>query len=76
MESRLANNRAIEYYDKAAAAVQGNENASRIQFRIAQCFKTLGRPLESRRAFEYALNLNPDNFNARLELDRLNIIVP
>ena len=47
------------------------ETASRIQFRIAQCLKTLGRAGESRRVLEYALDLNPDNLNARLELGRL-----
>jgi tetratricopeptide (TPR) repeat protein len=47
------------------------ETASRIQYRIALCLRALGRAGESRRALEYALDLNPDNLSARLELGRL-----
>ena len=50
---------------------QSRETASRIQVRIAGCFKSLGRIDESRRALEYALDLNPQNLSARLELHRL-----
>jgi tetratricopeptide (TPR) repeat protein len=73
--------RALEYYELAAAgqpdAVFANSPAvsspatSRIQFHIARCFNALGRPQEARRALEYALDLNPGNLNARLELDRM-----
>ncbi|MDR1252629.1 MAG: hypothetical protein LBK62_10775 [Treponema sp.] len=49
------------------------ETASRLQLRIAHCLKTLGRTGESRRVLEYALDLNPDNLNARLELSRLDV---
>jgi tetratricopeptide (TPR) repeat protein len=70
-EARLAPGRALEFYEKAAAEVHGKKDASRIQIRIAQCLKILGRPLESRRVLEYALDLNPDNISARLELSRL-----
>jgi hypothetical protein len=92
LESRHAPARALEFYEIAAAALQGKsagaaewgdwdqtgelrrrERASRIQFRIAQCLKTLGRAGESRRALEYALDFNPDNLNARLELGRLGV---
>jgi tetratricopeptide (TPR) repeat protein len=45
--------------------------ASRIQVRIAYCLKSLGRIEESRRALQYAIDLNPDNLTARMELDRL-----
>ena len=47
------------------------ESAARIQLRIAHCLKSLGRIDESRRALEYALDLNPENLDARLELHRL-----
>jgi tetratricopeptide (TPR) repeat protein len=60
----------MEDWDPSGAA-HARETASRIQFRIAQCLKTLGRPGESRRALEYALDLNPGNHSARLELGRL-----
>jgi tetratricopeptide (TPR) repeat protein len=75
MEARLAPARALESYERALAAVLelGLQNtASRIQVRIAHCLRTLGRLDESRRALEYALDLNEDNLNARLELSRLN----
>ena len=75
LEARRDPSRAIDNYQKAAAELitsGGYDNASRIQVRIAHCWTTLGRPDESRRALEYALDLNPENLNARLELGRLN----
>jgi tetratricopeptide (TPR) repeat protein len=75
LEARLAPVRALENYETAMAVVieLGLQNtASRIQVRIANCLKTLGRIEESRRALEYALVLNEDNLNARLELNRLS----
>ena len=69
--------RAIANYEKAFAIIAKNtlvkgwsETASRIQVRIAYCHKLMGNNSESRRALEYALELNPDNLNARLELGR------
>jgi len=50
---------------------QNYKNASRIQFRIARCLTVLNRQSEIRRVLEYALDLDPDNLTARLELDRL-----
>jgi tetratricopeptide (TPR) repeat protein len=78
-EARLSPLRALESYEKAFAAIMESvetENsrlntASRIQVRIAHCLRTLGRFNESRQALNYALELNPDNLNARLELGRL-----
>jgi tetratricopeptide (TPR) repeat protein len=74
LEARRAPVRALEQYELALAVVIDlDENiASRIQVRIAHCLKTLGRAAESRRALEYALDLNPDNLTARLELNRLD----
>jgi tetratricopeptide (TPR) repeat protein len=76
-EARQSPARAIASYEKAFAIivkntlVKGwNETASRIQVRIAYCYKLMGNNSESRRALEYALELNPDNLNARLELGR------
>ncbi|MDR0290298.1 MAG: hypothetical protein LBI06_05115 [Treponema sp.] len=73
LESRRAPTQALESYERAAAAVMEKDQtlASRIQVRIARCLKTLGKIEESRRVLNYALNLNPDNLNARLELARL-----
>jgi tetratricopeptide (TPR) repeat protein len=76
-EANRSFTRALEYYELAAAALppqaglQTSVPASKIQSRIARCFNALGRPQEARRALEYALDLNPDNLNARLELDRM-----
>jgi len=76
-EARQSPARAIASYEKAFSIIANNtlvkgwnEDASRIQVRIAYCQKLMGNISESRRALEYALNLNPDNLNARLELGR------
>jgi len=71
-EARLSAARALEQYERALAAVINVDYqiASRIQVRIALCLKNQGRTLESRRALEYALEINPDNLTARLELSR------
>jgi len=77
-EARQSPARALTHYEKAFTIITSNtlapgwkEAASRIQVRIAYCHRLLGRVNESRRALEYALELNPDNLNARLELGRL-----
>jgi tetratricopeptide (TPR) repeat protein len=76
-EARQSPARALTNYEKAFTIITSNtlakgwkEAASRIQVRIAYCHKIMGRNSESRRALEYALELNPDNLNARLELNR------
>jgi tetratricopeptide (TPR) repeat protein len=84
LEARRAPTAALENYQRAVEMLidgeeAGNDNdirrkrqtASRIQFRIAQCLKTLARPAESRDALVYALELDPNNLNAKLELERL-----
>jgi hypothetical protein len=77
-EARQTPARAIANYEKAFTIISGNtlvegwkETASRIQVRIAYCHRLTGNVSESRRALEYALELNPENVNARLELGRL-----
>jgi hypothetical protein len=70
-ESRRSPTTALEYYETAAALVKAPQDASRIQAAIARCLRTLGRDRESRRVLEYALNLDPENLKARLELRRL-----
>ncbi|MCL2042702.1 MAG: hypothetical protein FWG89_01035 [Treponema sp.] len=80
-EARNAPTRALENYERAVSAL--NEEApafsgdtdrqntiSQLHVRIALCLRTLRRPEESRRSLEFALELNPDNVNARLELNR------
>jgi tetratricopeptide (TPR) repeat protein len=77
LESLLAPAQALTHYEKAMTVLSESDDeadwltASKIQVRIALCHKTFGRIDESRRALEYALDLNPDNLTARLELSRL-----
>ena len=70
-EARRDPRRSLQSYELAAAAVSNSTDASRIQFRIAQCLKTLGRVSEARQALGRSLELNPNNHTARLELGRL-----
>ena len=75
LEAILAPARALEQYQRALAVVidlDEKEIASRIQVRIAHCLRNMGRIRENRQALEYALELNPDNLTARLELDRID----
>jgi tetratricopeptide (TPR) repeat protein len=71
LESERSSTRALEQYELAAAKVQNPKAASRIQLCIARCHTALGRPNEARRALGYALDFDPDNLSARLELDRI-----
>ena len=85
-EAQRASDRALENYQKAADKLMatgypggrgdgGNrrrrETASRIRVGIARTLKTQGRISESRQTLNYALELDPDNLTARLELSRL-----
>jgi len=78
-EARNASARALEYYQMAltllmeeeSPAVDRYETASVLQFRIARSLRTLGRMDESRRALLVALEFNPNNLSARLELSRM-----
>jgi tetratricopeptide (TPR) repeat protein len=71
LESRHAPRPALEQYEAAASLVKDPSAASRIQLRIAGCFRALGQTDESRQALERSLELNPDNLPARLELQRM-----
>jgi tetratricopeptide (TPR) repeat protein len=69
-ESEASPTHALAFYELAASLVGEPKAASRVQRRIAGCLTALGRRTEARRALQYALELDPDNINARLELDR------
>jgi tetratricopeptide (TPR) repeat protein len=56
----------------AAGVVPERRDAARIQLCIAGVLRSLGQEPESRRALEYALDLDPENLEARLELRRLD----
>lgn len=77
-EARNTASRALDAYQKALSIImeeddspQRNSNASQLQFRIARNLKALGRTNESRNALRTALELNPENLSARLELGRM-----
>jgi tetratricopeptide (TPR) repeat protein len=57
----------------AAGIAAERRDAARIQVRIAGVLRSLGRGPESRRPLEYALDLDPENLEARLELRRLDV---
>jgi tetratricopeptide (TPR) repeat protein len=78
LESLLAPAKALTHYERAMAVLTESDDdddagqlASKIQVRIALCLKTFGRIEERQRALEYALDLNPENITARLELSGL-----
>jgi tetratricopeptide (TPR) repeat protein len=56
----------------AAGVAAERRDAARIQVRIAGVLRSLGKGPESRRPLEYALDLDPENLEARLELRRLD----
>ena len=70
LEAQRSPARALEQYELAALESLNPKTASRIQFRMAKCFFALGRVNEAYLALEYALDLDPENLTARLELDR------
>jgi len=75
-EARNASARALEYYRMALDLLMETapgmyETASMLQFRIARCLRTIGRVDESRGALLLALEFNPNNLSARLELGRM-----
>jgi tetratricopeptide (TPR) repeat protein len=66
--------RAIEQYELAIETLLAfqfdQKTAARLYIRIARCFMALARPLEARRTYQLALELDPENILVRLELDR------
>jgi len=71
LEAERSHIRAIEQYEAASERTQNPKTASRIQLRIARCSLTLGHSNEARRSLEYAIELDPENLSAGLELERL-----
>ena len=56
----------------AAGVSLERRDASKIQLRIAGILRSLGKTPESARALDYALDLDPENLEARLEKRRLD----
>jgi tetratricopeptide (TPR) repeat protein len=73
LEIERSHLRAIEQYEEAAARAPNPKTASRILLRIARCSSTLGYSNEARRVLEYALELDPENLTAALELERMTL---
>jgi tetratricopeptide (TPR) repeat protein len=71
-ENRRAISAALDSYETAATLVREKTAAARVQMRISRCLEALDRIDESRRALEFALELDSDNINIRRELRRIN----
>jgi hypothetical protein len=71
-ESRRNISSALDYYESAAALVKNKSSAAQLQARLSRCLEALDRIEESRRALEYALELDPENINIRREQRRFN----
>ncbi|MDR0441775.1 MAG: hypothetical protein LBH44_00030 [Treponema sp.] len=71
LEYERSHSRALEQYELAAAKVQDSKTASQIQYRISRCHSAMGRASEVLRTLEYAVELDPGNLTAQLELDRI-----
>ena len=69
-ESQGSVSTALTNYQTAARLSRNHRDSSQIQLRIGQCLEALGQYDESRRALEYALELNPDNIQAASLLRR------
>ena len=63
---------ALENYQNAATLADNPRDLSLIQLRISRCLEALARFDESQKALENALELDPENFNARMELWRMS----
>jgi tetratricopeptide (TPR) repeat protein len=72
MESRRSVSAALDYYQRAAALAENHQNLAVLHLRISRCLEGLGRFEESRRALEYALELDPENYSVRTEIWRLD----
>jgi len=76
LEAVRSHARALEQYQTASqvlletSQVQNPKTEARLQIHIARCLIALNRPREARAAYQYALELDPENLTARLELDR------
>ena len=70
-EVQRSSARALTYYEAAASRVINPKTAARIQLRIAACYSAIGRTADARRALLIAVDLDPENLTAKLELDRM-----
>lgn len=59
---------AVAYYQAAASLAEKTSDRAALHVRISRCFRAMDRPFDSRRSLEYALDLDPSNLEASLEL--------
>jgi len=77
MEAYLSIPRALEQYELAlekllSQGINNPKTAAGLQIRIARCFSIQNRTSDAMRALLFAVEYDPDNLTARLELDRLS----
>ncbi|WP_461246600.1 hypothetical protein [Treponema sp. R6D11] len=75
LESMRSFGRAMEQYELAAAKLQSlsaqkNKAAANVQIHIARCFTAQKKPGDARRALLFALEFDPDNLTAQMELEK------
>jgi len=75
LEAMHTLSRALEQYELAMVELeligpQKNKTAASVQIRVARCYNALKRPGDARRALLIALDYDPDNLTAQLELDK------
>ena len=72
MEASRSPSRALAEYNLALEKAQNPKTRAKIQINIAKCLSALNQPIEAALALMAALEQDPENLNARLELDRLS----
>jgi len=70
-ETFLSSGRALEQYEIASLKALNPKTSAKIKLQIARCYNSLNKPIEARNAFLSALELDPENLSARLELDKV-----
>jgi len=75
LEATRSLSRALEQYEFAVEKLQltspqKNKAAANVQIRVARCYNDLKRPGDARRALLFALEFDPDNLTAQLELEK------
>ena len=71
MEAYGSHDLAVDQYELAMSKSPASKTAARVQIRMARSLNALQRVREARLALQYALELDPGNLTARMELDRL-----
>ncbi|MDR0472450.1 MAG: hypothetical protein LBH43_02095 [Treponema sp.] len=71
-ESMRSISAAIEYYEAAVANAGEGQASVQIWLCLSRCYEAMARIHDSRKALEYALELEPDNIFVRHKLGRMN----